>query len=252
MLERRNHTPALVRTLAVGALLVLAAAATAHAQSATYSLSGNTRSQIGAGLPLPVTFQPAPNGRVVLPPGAVVFQTTGPDPKAMTFTPNATPIWGPETGLAFIALFATRVHQVKTSVFIRALAATTAMFSAGGRTGPATLTWCPGQPLPTASFDPACTNAADATTVHGAALNASLRYQATSNQFGGASRELRGGGASVWIRAGATLAPCKAVVLGGTNPGCLGAYSHPAIASQNVIGGPFGAVNVTPAITTPG
>ena len=241
---RAAGTLALV--LAIGALLALAAAATAHAQSAMYSLSGNTRSQIGAGLPLPITFQPAPNGRVVLRPGVVVFQTAGPDPKAMTFTSNAAaPIWGPETVTAVVALQGTGPWQIKTSLFIGGPASGTAMLSAGGRTGPATLTWCPGQPLPTASFDPACTNAADATAVHGAALNASLRYRATANQFVGAYRELRGGGASVWLRAGATLIPCKAIVLGGTNPSCIGAFSQPAIATQNVIGGPFGALHAT-------
>jgi hypothetical protein len=237
--------------MAVGLVLSFAWATTAQAQTAVYSLSGNSRAQIGAGLPLPITFQPAPNGKVLFGPPAFVFQTAGPDPKAMTFQLNtATPIFGPVTATAFVALFNPRVHQVKTSLIVNGPVGGTAMFSAGGRTGPATLTWCPGQALPTASFNPACTNATSATAVHGATQNASLRYQATANQFGGTSQGLIGGGASVVIRAGATLAPCKAVALGGTNASCLGAFSLPVINPTAIGGAPFGAVNITtPALS---
>jgi hypothetical protein len=238
--------------LAVGLVLALAWATTAQAQTAVYSLSGNTRAQIGAGLPLPITFQPAPNGKVVINDQGFVFQTAGPDPKAMTFQLNtATPIFGPVTSTAFVALFNTRVHQVKTSLVVNGPLGGTAMFSAGGRTGPGTLTWCPGQPLPTA-VNPACTNATSATVVHGANFNASMRYQATANQFGGTSRAIVGGGASVVIRAGATLAPCKQIQLGGTNASCLAAFSLPVINPSGVGGGPFGTVNVTTPALSPG
>jgi len=170
----------------------------------------------------------------------------------MTFINQPGVIFGPQTATALVALFNTRVHQIKTSLIVDGPAAGTAMFSAGGRTGPATLTWCPGQPLPTAAFNPACTNAASATVVHGAAINASLRYQATANQFGGTTQAIVGGGASVVIRAGATLAPCKASQVGGVDPQCFAAFSLVVPGATAVGGGPFGAFNSTIPAPSPG
>jgi len=251
------HTKArgLTGLVAVGAMLALAWATSAQAVTASYSLSGNSRAQIGNGLPLPITFQPAPNGKVQVAAGATVMQTTGPDPKVMTFTQNPTASWGPETSTAHVALFNPVVWQVKTSLIVNgpaqtAMTAATAMMAAGGRSGPAILTWCPGQPLPTAAFNPGCTNPASATMVHGASMNASLRYEATHNQFGGTSRTQVAGGASVVIQAGATMAPCKHTSLGGIHASCIGAFSVVNPNPTGIGGGPFGIANITtPALS---
>lgn len=247
-----NSKFGLASVLAAGLALSLAWATTAQAQSAKYSLSGNTRAQIGAGLPLPVTFQPAPNGKIQIPDGVYVMQTAGPDPKAMTFIDQPGNLHDAQTTTAFVGLFNPNVWQVKTSLVVDGPFGGTAMFSAGGRSGPATLTWCPGQPLPTAGFNPGCTNAASATLVHGANMNASLRYQATSNQFGGTSRAIVGGNASVVIRAGATKAPCKATQVGGPDLSCFGAFSIVTPNPTGVGGGAFGVVAVEIPLPSPG
>ncbi len=252
------------RVLATGLVLSVAWATIAQAQTAQYSLSGNTRAQIGNGLPLPVTFQPAPNGKIVLPATATVNQTTGPDPRAMTFILNtAQPLFGPVTSTAFVALFNTRVHQVQTSLVVNGPAAGTAMFSRGNRTGPKTFTWCPGQALPTASFNPSCTNP----VVQGPTLpKGSLRYQATTGNagnwgFGGVSQALVEGpggpgvAASVVIRAGTGLAPCKFPTLPGPLPakaGCVAGFSKVVPAATGVGGGPIGVVNITSPALSPG
>lgn len=249
----------LANILAIGLVLSFAWATTVQAQTAVYSLSGNTRAQIGNGLPLPVTFQPAPNGKIVLTDNAFVIQTAGPDPKNMTFQLNtATPLFGPVTTTALVALFNPRVFQVQTSLIVNgpygasAINGTTAMFSAGGRSGPAIFSWCPGMALPTASFNPGCTAPTSAIADFGATQNASIRFQATSNQFGGVTRAIVGGGASVVIRAGATKAPCKAVALGGTGVSCAGAFSLPVINPKAVGGAPIGVVNITSPALSPG
>lgn len=253
------------RVLATGLVLSVAWATIAQAQTAQYSLSGNTRAQIGEGLPLPVTFQPAPNGKVVLPANATVNQTTGADPRAMTFILNtAQPLFGPVTTTAFVALFNTRVHQVQTSLVVNGPAAGTAMFSRGNRTGPKTFTWCPGQALPTASFNPSCTNP----VTQGPTLpKGSLRYEATTGNvidgwgFGGTSRALVEGpggpgvAASVVIRAGTGLAPCKFPTLPGPLPakaGCVAGFSKVIVNPTGVGGGPIGVVNITTPAPSPG
>ena len=42
----------------------------------------------GNGIPIPIGFTPAPVGRINAVPGAVVTQTTGPDPRQMTIPPG--------------------------------------------------------------------------------------------------------------------------------------------------------------------
>jgi hypothetical protein len=89
----------------------------------------------------------------------------------------------------------------------------------------------------------------------GANVNASLRYEATANAlqgFGGTSQAVVGGTASVVLRAGATLAPCSATQLGGTNLSCLGAFSVVTINPSAVGGGAFGVANITTPPPSPG
>jgi hypothetical protein len=248
------HRAALVRgSIRFGVLILitlvpLARTEPAHAQAQTYSLSGNLRSQIGAGVPLPITFTAIPDGKVVLPPGATVKQTWGPDPKAMILVDQPGALFGPQTTTVQIFVTQPNVLQIKTSLIVDGPAAGTAVLSAGGRTGPATFTWCPGQPLPTASFNPACTNVAMATAVHGASMNASIRYQATANQFGGVSQLTLAGGASQVLRVGSVPLPCKAIQLGGPDPSCFAAFSLPAVPATSVRGGPIGAAHIVPAV----
>ena len=255
--------------LATGLALSLAWATIAQAQVATYSLSGNTRSQIGAGLPLPITFQPAPNGKIVIVPGATVMQTAGPDPKAMTFSPGQV-AFGPVTFTAPVAPFNPVVLQVKTSLIVDGPIAQTsmggplitsmgpvlgtAMFSAGGRSGPAIFTWCPGLPLPTASFNPSCSPATTATliTPTPALQNMSLRYEATGAQFGGISQASVGGGADVVLRAGMPAFPCKATAVGGTATQCSAAFSVVSVNSVAAGGAPLGFKLSTIPAPSPG
>ena len=61
MLNKTHGIGLLVLSVVVGMVM----ASTAQAQTFNrYSLTGNSRSQIGDGLPLPITLQPAPNGAV--------------------------------------------------------------------------------------------------------------------------------------------------------------------------------------------
>ena len=60
----------------VVALIWAAGAAWAGPQIKHYSLTGNGRWQVGNGLPIPIDFQPAPNGKVVAVPSATVMQTS--------------------------------------------------------------------------------------------------------------------------------------------------------------------------------
>jgi hypothetical protein len=228
-------------TLALLLVSSLLASTTAEAQ-VRYSLSGNSRAQIGNGLPLPITFAPAPQGAVQLQPGAYVFQTTGPDPKAMTLVRPPDPIFSTTMRTIAVFLAASKVFQVRTSLLIdgpvngtlvpnittpTAIVTTpTAMFSAGGRTGPAVVSWCPGFPVPGTATNPGCVNATLGTPMKGR-----LKYTATANQFGGTSRVRIGaagtqGGASVVNIVGGAAAPCTHTRLGGLQPSCLAAFSQ--------------------------
>ena len=54
---------ALTGMLVAGLILSLGWATSAFGASNRYSLTGNSRTQIGNGLPLPITLQPAPNSQ---------------------------------------------------------------------------------------------------------------------------------------------------------------------------------------------
>lgn len=249
--DRRARGMRFAVRIATMLVVVLAWPTHADAQSIRYSLSGNTRAQIGNGFPMPITFQPIPNGKVVMPAGARIRQTTGADPKAMTFDLNtATPLFGPSTITVGGGIFGNNVDQIRTSLIVNGPAGGTAMFSRGGRTGPKTFTWCPGQPLPTASFNPNCSNPLTAT---GVTVKASIRYEATTGSlaegwgFGGVYQAIQGGGskggASIVLRAGTGLAPCRHPMFTGPQPmkaGCIAGFTRPAIPPAAVIGGPIG------------
>lgn len=108
-----TSSASVLRWAALSVALVFAAGVVAtSAQAVVYPLSGNARLQIGFGLPFPIGFSPAPNGRINAKPGAVVMQTTGPDPKKMTIPPGQ--LTAPGTPVA-IGLGG-NVFQVQTAI----------------------------------------------------------------------------------------------------------------------------------------
>jgi hypothetical protein len=212
-----------------------------------YSLTGNGRGQIGDGLPIPIgTATPAPDGKVFVKAGAVLQQTTGPDPKQIegngpvqTYMSSATqPVFG----------FNTSVYQVRTNLIIggpTAVSNGTNALRKGGRTGPATVTWCPHRPLPTASFNPGCvTPAAASNPVPGGRLT----YTKTTNQFGGAGTSTSiVGTADIALRGGTSAPPCT-ITVGGSG-GCIVVFALATPANTQVGGGPFGTVATTGGMT---
>jgi hypothetical protein len=226
--------------LAAVSILGLVWATAAQAQFATYSLSGNSRAQIGDGLPLPITFQPPPNGKVVVTPDATVQQTGGADPKVMKLVNGTQPVFPINTATIGVHLLNKAVFQVRTSLLVNGIEGGSAVFSAGGRSGPQTFAWCPGSPGPATSANPNCLNASQ-----GVLFQARLRYEGLRNQFGGVSRASLGGGtkggASVVLKAGIN-GPCThtKLVTKTTQVGtakCLGAFSAVQVNSVAVGGG---------------
>jgi hypothetical protein len=183
-------------------------ATTAHAQTATYPVHPfytNSRAQIGNGLPIPIGPTPPPNGRIkpVPGPGGIIQPTAGADPRSMMFLPGGVTAPGNPINIG-VFLANSMVFQVNTAIQISGpgnfpptttTAADIATFSAGARTGPPTLTWCPGLPVPTAAYNPSCTGGETGLLSPGG----SLRYQKTISgfQFGGVSQSKVGGNADV-------------------------------------------------------
>ena len=184
-----------VFTVVVSLVLGLAFATAASAQTARYPITGAAKFQIGDGLPIPIAQS------VDAVAGAGVRQpTAAADPRPMQF--NGSEFTHPGTPFT-LGVFANNpnVFQVRTALTIQ-FPAGAATFSAGGRTGAATVNWCPGIDITAASQTGGCLTAAA-----GPGINGRIRYFATGNQFGGVARGFTGGGADVALRAGAA-APC--------------------------------------------
>ncbi|MCP4039951.1 MAG: hypothetical protein GY733_23600 [bacterium] len=183
-------------SLLVAFAFVAGLAATASAT--VHPLNGNGRFQIGDGLPIPATFQAAPNGRVLPVTGAVVSQT-GTDPMALKFQ-------GSELKAAvvpfMIPVLATNgvVFQVKTSLGVSYPDGAYTL-SSGGRTGASVVSFCPGSAV-TPTGNPGCASAA----AGGGPFKGLMIYTKTSNQFGGAMTGRIYGGADVAIRGSFTMA----------------------------------------------
>jgi hypothetical protein len=247
-LEAKTPKVGLAGLVVVGLVLSLGWATNAFAtppRSQAYSLTGNTRNQIGDGLPLPITFTGIPKGKV--PVNGFVRQTTGPDPKKMSF-PQSGLSFGPVIATIGLHALNTAVFQLRTSLIVNAPHQKATMMKSG-RTGIATFTWCPGQPLPTA-VNPSCVATAPA---GGAVLGASMRYAKTTNQFGGHSQPKVGGGtfggAQLALRPPAgLLAPCDYAAIG--QSGCVAMFSNIVPAPTGVVGGPIGFAykNLAPPI----
>lgn len=207
----------------------------ATASATVHPLSGNGRFQIGDGLPIPGGFTPAPNGQLFPVVGAVVSQT-GADPQKMKFV-------GGEMKAAQVpfvvpvAVNNTAVFQVLTSIGITYPLGPTSSFSAGGRTGAATVAFCPGSSV-TPTGNPNCASGKAGT----ASLKGLMTYTATGAQFGGAMTGRVFGGANVALGgpgAGLTAAPCT------------GCKVNMALASPNStgtggIGNAFGGSGMSP------
>ncbi|MGH0030251.1 MAG: hypothetical protein ACQGVC_10700 [Myxococcota bacterium] len=229
------------KSLRLAALLVATVATAAFwasaAQSVVHTLGGNARYQIGNGLPIPITGAAAPNGRV-LPAGAMtVMQTAAkPGPKKLTLAPGA--MTAPGNFIVIPVFLAnSKVFQVATAIPIQfpasmGPAAGSAVFSAGGRTGGMTETYCPGS----GAVPPfACASPAAGT------INGLMRYTATKNQFGGPARANAGGSADVAVKGGSP-APCTAGVGGSVNPACVAAMALATPSPTGAQGAPFGVV----------
>jgi hypothetical protein len=156
--------------------------------------------------------------------------------------------FGPQTALLGVMGSNSNVFEVQTSLTVVA-PAENVTFSAGGRSGPDTFTWCPGMRLPqtqatvTNCEDPQVTSSTTAGNI--ISVHASIRYQKTVAKFGGISQSIVGGGAVVVLRVpGSAQAPCKSE----TTESCQGLFDiiGDGIPSTAVGGGPIGNASLSP------
>jgi hypothetical protein len=237
-------------------LAVIGWAAGAAAQTKVkYSLSGTGGFWIGGGMLVPITKGVKPNAAMVARPGATVQQTQTASPHQMTICP-----WQMEGGAALgggtVATWAPqalnnpKLFQISTLLTLKFPAEPgrginvpnadgNVVFKANGRTGPPTLTWCPGNP---ATNPPTCTASQTYKGVSG-----QMTYRKLVNQFGGPGQGQVGplvsgvqqGRATLWGKA-ASYAPCKHTAFGGSNPGCFAAKGYATPAPLVGAGAPFG------------
>jgi hypothetical protein len=236
----------------------------------SYPLSGNARFQIGDGLPIPIGFTAPPNGKVFAINGARVTQTTvGADPRQMSFQPAQLRHPGGNINLPVFA-FNSKVFQVKTNIEINFPAPNGGpgtvpntvsprsdnTFKAGGRTGAATVTFCPGQSV-TPVGNPNCSAASPSggpgTPQH--PIAGFLKYTATGAQFGGGMRGNGGGSADVGINVGSVPSPAlpcnHAAPAGPGGSPCRVIFALATPAGTGVVGGPFGGVVSSPGAPPP-
>lgn len=210
-------------------------ATSAQAQTNTYSISGNSRTQIGNGLPIPIGFTPVPDGRIQILPGQFIQQTTGPDPKQMTLLPSGATAPGNKVVLP-LKWSNSGIFQIATAFAIQA-PGVTATLRASGRTGPPVVTWCPGLPVPTASYNPSCSTPP---TPGAGPVPGLMRYTRTANQFGGVSQGHLAGPGTLMLNAAGVALPCD------FNTGtCIAAIANVSPAPTAAIGGAFGWFNAT-------
>jgi len=203
-------------------------ATTAQAQGTqTYPVTGNARYQIGQGLPIPIGFTPPPTGKIKFPPGGVITQTTGVDPKAIINQPSG--VTHPGTP-AVIGVFLVNpnLFQVATAIPL-AGPKSVATFSAGKRTGASTVAFCAGNPVPPTaptpepSWDPNCLSPNGGPgTVKGL-----MRFTKTANQFGGPNQGNVGGFANIAVRVSGTPPGPVTAIFAIANPIPTGAQGAP-------------------------
>jgi hypothetical protein len=204
-------------------------ATTAQAATAVHSVTGNARYQIGNGLPIPIGFTPAPVGRIKFPPGAVLSQTTGPDPKAIINPAGG--VTHPGTpGVIGVFPQNSAVFQVYTALPL-AGPKSTVTFVKSGRTGFKTVSWCPGQTV-TPSGNPGCASAAA-----GPGINGMMRYTKTVAQFGGPNQGNVGGAANVALRVSGTPPGSVTAIFALATPFPTGAQGAPFGFKNSTAGG---------------
>jgi hypothetical protein len=207
---------------------------------------------VGLGLGQPGQVKPTPN--------ATIMQTLGPAPRALTLMSNALQYDRVTAGSIGVFAFNQALFAVQTQLNYGAPHPGTtgsgasvpgvggsAMFSASGRSGLPTVSFCAGQSgTPGNNFNGNCTAPADALGVNGLA-----RFTRTKNQFGGTSVSRILGTAQVYFNVnGLNLAdvPCN-------GPGCEFQISevNPPLSggTVGVAGDVFGASAMNPAFQTP-
>ena len=214
---------AVVLAATVAVVGLIASAANAEIRS----LTGNARTQIGNGLPIPIFLPPPPTGDINAVPNAFVEVLAG---NALRFQPaQLTHPGGKRTQGVFPAN--NNIFQVATNLVVQ-FPAQAGTLSAGGRSGPPTVTWCPGTAVPVAGA-PAC-----GVFPNGGAIPGGLRYTATGAQFGGALPLDTTGLATVALNLAGGAAP-------GTGNLVINAFASPA--GTGVIGGAFNGLITTVA-----
>lgn len=220
--------------------LVVIVGAWSAATARIHGLTGNARFQIGDGLPLPIGFTAAPNGKVVPIAGATVMQHgvhTASNPAKLVMDPFQ---WSYNAAAINLPVFQSNpnVFQVHTNLTYM-LPKDKIMFSAGRRTGASTVTFC-GQSgsTVTAMGNPACAGGSVGTGL--------LRYTRTTNQFGGPAQGNVGGTADVALK-GNGPAPCAGTAM------CIAAFFDAGPAPTGAVGAAFGFTNNTiPVVPNPG
>jgi hypothetical protein len=195
--------------LGVAAVLVWAVPARAQTTHPVHPYYSNARAQIGKGLPIPITSDPPPFGRARALPGATVMQGTGPTPSIVITRPIlSAPLITKNVGRWKSN---NKVLQLQTSLIVKwpryvggptipvpsVSSGNPVVLEKGGRTGPQTLTWCPGLPLPTASYNASCAFPRPTVDPRTATIElfAALRYRGSIHQFGGLGQAQVLGGA---------------------------------------------------------
>lgn len=186
-------------------------------------------------------------------PGAEVNVVAGAHPRAIT-VPNGQLTWGCNGNDSLAGCAATgfapplnvMIFQINPALFsITTMLANQwprgdRVFEADGRTGPPTVTWCPGSPAPTASFNPGCLGAN--TTANGGPTTWSglLRYTKTSNQFGGPAPAAWPATATRGARLALNLAGLTAAQVPCNGAGCIVFLGYPGNGTSPPWGGAFG------------
>ena len=254
-----KHRFQFLTALVLGLAGMLAYTGSAVAQSCTgttCSLGGQQRAQIGVGLPIPITTLPAQTGLITSHPGAIaaisgatIMQTTGPAPRKLTLSPAQFVYDEPPLQIGVFQANSA-VFAVSTNLFVQNPNPDggPAMLSAGGRPGPAIVSWCAGSPAPTGTFNPGCFGPNTTALGGSPPTNGFVRYEATRNQFGGIASGKTVGTAQVFFNAG-KLTQNQLPCAGG--PGCLVAISQATPGTAAVFGQNFGATVMNPPDVNP-
>lgn len=214
----------------------LAATADAACVAGTCGLAGNARFELDYPIAVPYTTLSRPDGRIVALSGITLMQG-GIAPRSLSFagseltaaaTPTVLPLF-PVNPMLF---------QLASSI-MAAVPNGPAVLSGGGRTGPSTVSWCPGFVLPAPGVNPGCLGPAS-----GSPLTGLLRYTRTASQFGGPAAAAFGGTRNVAVRVGSS-APCA-------GPGCVFGIGSLAFPNTPAVGNAFGSTLATRPSNVPG